>query len=116
MFNNSFLDERGYECLILLCRIVIAFRHKNNYLNIGVLPNGVFIDLGACNFVHAITSLHARFEHTRHRARNLSSHVYLYLYVYFFSNILLYVFFLIPGALRIYLTFIYEETKHASFS
>ena len=62
MFNNSFSVERDNECQIL-CRILIAFRQKNNslsYINIRVLPKGVFIDLRARNFVHAITYLRAR--------------------------------------------------------
>ena len=41
--------------------------------NVGVLPKGVLVDLRARNFVHAVTSLHARCVHARHRARNLSS-------------------------------------------
>ena len=32
LFNNNFLAERDYECQILLCRILFAFRHKNNLL------------------------------------------------------------------------------------
>ena len=39
----------------------------------GVLLKGVLIDLGANNFVHTITSLHARCVRTHHHACNLSS-------------------------------------------
>ena len=31
IFNNSFSAQRDYECQILLCQILFAFRHKNNY-------------------------------------------------------------------------------------
>ena len=41
--------------------------------NIRVKLKGVLIDLRTHNFVHAKTSLHARYVHVRHRARNLSS-------------------------------------------
>ena len=40
---------------------------------IQVLLKSVLIDLCACNFVHAKTSLYARCVHTCHRAQNLSS-------------------------------------------
>ena len=32
IFNNSFSAERDYECQISLCRILFAFKHKNNSL------------------------------------------------------------------------------------
>ena len=41
--------------------------------NVRVLLKGVLIDLHACNFVHAKTSLHARCLHARHCAHNLLS-------------------------------------------
>ena len=41
--------------------------------NIGVLRKGVFIDLRARNFMHAITYLRARCAHARHRARSSAS-------------------------------------------
>ena len=39
----------------------------------GVLLQGVLIDLRARNFVHVKTSLRARCVQSRHRERNLSS-------------------------------------------
>ena len=39
----------------------------------GVLPKGVFIDLRAHNFVHAVTSLCASCMHACHHAHNLLS-------------------------------------------
>ena len=39
----------------------------------GVLPKGVFIDLRAHNFVHAVASLCAPCMHARHHAHNLLS-------------------------------------------
>ena len=41
--------------------------------NIRVLLKSVLTDLRARNFVRAKASLRARYVHTRHRARNLSS-------------------------------------------
>ena len=41
--------------------------------SIGVLPEGVLINLRARNFVHMKTSLRARCAHARNRPRNLSS-------------------------------------------
>ena len=43
--------------------------------NIWAQLKSVLIDLRACNFVHAKTSLRARCLHARHRACNLSSPV-----------------------------------------
>ena len=43
--------------------------------NIGVLLEGVLIELHACKFVHMKTSLRVRCMHARHRACNLSSPV-----------------------------------------
>ena len=72
IFSNSFSAKRDYECQILLCQILIVFRCKNNSPSyLAVLPKGVLIDLHACNFVQAITSLCARCAHARHCACNL---------------------------------------------
>ena len=32
IFNNSFSDEQDYECQILFCGVLFAFKHKNNLL------------------------------------------------------------------------------------
>ena len=75
IFNESFSAERDYECQILLCQILFAFRHKSNTTlnNMGVLLKDVLIHSHACNFLHTKTSLCARCMHARHCACNLSS-------------------------------------------
>ena len=37
MFDSSFSAEREYECQILLCQLLFAFRHKNNSLSLIIL-------------------------------------------------------------------------------
>ena len=62
IFNNSFSTERDYECQILLCQILFAFRHKNNSLLLkGVL--NVYIKI----------PLHGCYVHAHHCAHNLSN-------------------------------------------
>ena len=55
---------------------IICFQTKKwltTLNNVGVLVKSVLIDLRACNFLHAKTSLRALCVHARHRTRNLSS-------------------------------------------
>ena len=78
IFNNSFSNERDYECLNLWCQILFAFRHKTTcYLtalnNIRAQLKSILIDLRARNFVQVKTSLCARCMQARHHIRNLSS-------------------------------------------
>ena len=78
IFNNSFFNERDYECLNLWCQILFAFRHKTTcYLtalnNIRAQLKSILIDLRARNFVQVKTSLRARCMQARHHMRNLSS-------------------------------------------
>ena len=65
IFNNSFSNERDYECLNLWCQILFPFRHKTTcYLtalnNIRAQLKSILTDLRARNFVQVKTSLRAR--------------------------------------------------------
>ena len=62
IFKNSLSAKRDYECQILLCQTLSAFRLKSNSLPEMALEYylKVLIDLRACNFVLAKTSMRAR--------------------------------------------------------